>query len=71
MTPDDWNDPANYVLGMLIRWARPPTSWTSGAACPLGEAVLLLVNGALTDKTQPNQVGLQRSSATSSRPVSR
>ena len=44
MTPGDWNDPANYVLGMLIRGEATDELDERGRRL-LGEAVLLLVNG--------------------------
>ncbi len=44
MTPDDWNDPGNHVLGMLIRGEATDELDERGRRL-LGEAILLLVNG--------------------------
>jgi isoamylase len=44
MTAADWSDPANYVLGMLIRGEATDELDERGRRL-LGEAILLLVNG--------------------------
>ena len=44
MTPDDWNDGANHVLGMLVRGEATDEVDERGRRL-LGEAILLLLNG--------------------------
>jgi glycogen operon protein len=44
MTPDEWNDGSNHVLGMLVRGEATDEVDERGRRL-LGEAVLLLVNG--------------------------
>jgi isoamylase len=49
MTDAEWNDPANHVLGMLIRGEATDEVDERGRRL-LGEAILLLVNGGARTK---------------------
>ena len=49
MTPQEWNDPANHVLGMLIRGEATTKPTNAGDECT-GDAILLLLNGGARSK---------------------
>ncbi len=49
MTPHEWNDPANHVLGMLIRGEATDETDERGRRVT-GDAILLLLNGGARSK---------------------
>jgi isoamylase len=49
MTPEQWNDPANHVLGMLIRGEATDETDERGRRVT-GDALLLLLNGGTRSK---------------------
>ena len=49
MTPEEWNDPANHVLGMLIRGEATDESDERGRRVT-GDGILLLLNGGTRSK---------------------